>query len=78
MYIYAQIRARSRIARGGKANAQKQRKGAERIRNFPRISRINEKCQIFRRAAREYAILRLYFLYFAVPPDAAVMGKKKK
>lgn len=48
------------------------------MRNFPRISRINEKCQIFHRDA-EYTIPpRLYFLYFTVPPDASAVEKEDK
>lgn len=70
-----QIRARSHRE---EASAQKRREGVRRMRNFPRISRINEKCQIFRRGAESTPFPRLYFLYFTVPPDASAVEKKKR
>jgi len=70
-----QIRARLHRE---EASAQKRREGVRRMRNFPRISRINEKCQIFRRGAESTPFHRLYFLYFTVPPDASAVEKEDK
>lgn len=67
--------AAARTHRGEARRAQKRREGVRRMQNFPRISRINEKCQIFRCAARGVRHSPgLYFLYFTVPPDAARLG----
>lgn len=70
-----QIRARLHRR---EASAQKRHEGVRRMRNFPRISRINEKCQIFRRGAESTPFHRLYFLYFTVPPDTSAVEKEDK
>jgi len=51
------------------------REGAQRIRNFPRISRINGKCQIFRGVAASAPYRRLHLLYFIA---SLLKGKEKR
>lgn len=59
-----QIRARSHR---GEASAQKRREGVRRMRNFPRISRINEKCQIFRHGGAERVRYSPAYISFISP-----------